>query len=176
MGSSAQPVDQAPEGRVILAATGHEPDRITARGVTAADPAVFAGLVDFATSCLEREAPEMVLTDMREGWGWAVAQACADSGLRFISIVNHGQRFKSPKLQRHYHWLINQGSQIGMPPEDWERCHGSRWKFMVRHADKLMTLWNGGAGTTADAVARAYNIDLPVVNVWKEWVAFVGGE
>lgn len=137
--------------------------------------AAYRGLVEFAVKCLERETPDLVLTDMRPGWGWAMAEACAESGIRFVAMVERGHKEPTPKANRHYRWLLGQGTQISMDPEDWERCHRSRQAFMVGHADKLMLLWDGAAGMTADTASRAYDIELPVVNVWQEWLAFSGG-
>lgn len=155
--------------------TGHRPDKIRVGRLDAYDSRVYWGLVGFAVHCLEREPPELVITDLRPGWGWAVAQACAESGLRYACIVDKGHREPTAKANRHYRFLLGEGTQIGMSPEDWARCHGSREKFMASHADKLLALWDGSAGGTADTVARAYDIDLPVTNVWTEWLTYSGG-
>lgn len=162
---------------MILAATGHRPDRILARGKNAYDEVVARALVDFALVCLERERPIAVLSGMAQGWDQAVAQACVECGIPFVAAVPfEGQDAKWPeKARRTYRWLLGQAAAVEVCSPGGYAPHKMhvRNQYMVDEAESVLALWNGNAdGGTASAVRYAEQQGKPVVNVWAEWTRF----
>lgn len=165
------------DGRVILAVTGHRPDKIRVGTKNAYDPAVQGGLVEFATGILEQEAPSLVVTGMAQGWDQAVAEACLNTGLPYLAAVPFKEQAgKWPeKAQKVYYRLLSGAREIryvSPPGFDVGKLH-SRNLWMVDNGDRLLALYNGSGGGTGVCVRYALDVAKPVRNVWDDWCAFV---
>ncbi|WP_188052008.1 hypothetical protein [Azospirillum sp. Sh1] len=48
----------------------------------------------------------------------------------------------------------------------------TRNEWMVDHSDRLLALWDGSQGGTANCVRYARGLGRPIDNLWSEWEKF----
>ena len=168
---------------MILACTGHRPQRIRIGERDAFNRSVMETLVEFARMELERLAPDMVISGMALGWDTAVATACAETGLPFVAAVPfQGQQRKWGKVdQRRYWWLLKQAIEVRQVSEGeyeaWKMQARNEWMVgqLTERDDILLALWDGTSnGGTFHCVQRAKDLGVEVVNVWDRWRSFTG--
>lgn len=167
---------------MILAVTGHRPERLVIGQRDAYQPDVSLALRQFALQELRKfqghgNGVELVITGMSIGWDQAVAEAAFDLKVPFAAYVpfsGQADVWNSESRDR-YDRLLDRASSIVACSEG---PYGS-WKFvrrnnmMVDHADHLLALYDGsGRGRTAQCVAYANQRLKPVTNVWDSWEAF----
>lgn len=141
---------------MILAASGHQPDKILAGGKNAYDPQVARALVDFALTRLERMRPDVVITALGLGWEQAIGQACAECGIPFVASVRSGKDAKwGDKSSRTYRWLLGQSVR---------RVDGGT-REAVDAADQVLALW----AKPTPPVLYAEQQGKPTTNVWADW-------
>lgn len=153
---------------MILAATGHRPDKLGGYGESAR-----SRLATFALSQVDRFGPGAVLVGMAQGWDQAVGWACVGLGIPFDAYVPFkGQELQWPVEARNdYDQLLACARRVVVV------CEGgyAPWKMqrrnvaMDRDADALLALWSGSPGGTANCIQAATK---PVLNVWDEWRAW----
>lgn len=158
---------------MIIAATGHRPDKLGGYG-----EAVFNRLVKGAVLYLEEERPSKVISGMAQGWDTAWAVAAWHLKIPFIAAVPFASQAAIwPELgQRRWSALLKEAAEVVIV------CKGefAAWKlhkrnyWMVDHCDKLCALWNGSPGGTASCVAYAQRKGKPIDNLWDEFVAVRG--
>lgn len=167
---------------MILSVTGHRPDKITIDGRNAYDPEVYVRLVAFATKMIEEEIRhlEEVILGMAQGWDQAIAEACIATGTLFVAAIPFiGQESKWPEAaQRRYHEILSRAILTKTI------CEGgyTAWKmqkrneYMVNNSTKLLALWDGSPGGTANCLKYARGVTdypVPIRNVWAEWQDFI---
>jgi predicted Rossmann fold nucleotide-binding protein DprA/Smf involved in DNA uptake len=155
---------------LILAGTGHRPDKLGGYGADAT-----ARLVRFAQGALLELRPAKIISGMALGWDQALAKACVLEGVPFDAYVPFlGQESVWPKAsQERYKYLLGKADLINYVCEPgyaaWKMQ--SRNGAMARAADVVLALWNGSDGGTANCVKFAKNtLNKPVLNVWDRWV------
>lgn len=162
---------------MILAVTGHRPDKIGGYA-----PGLHRRLVSFAGQVLERRREEhardhrdpiTVYTGMALGWDQTVAEACTQIDMPYVAVVPHiAQPSRWPhESQIHYDGLIGEAEQVIVLFEgSWQN-----WMLMARNAyivgacDEMLALWSGAPGGTASCVAMAGRARKRVTNCWEEW-------
>lgn len=155
---------------MILAATGHRPDKLGGYD----SPKVDAALHKLALSYLEAAAPEKVISGMAQGWDTAWAEAAIQLGIPLLAAVPFaGQALRWPTAaQSRYLKILDRAAEsIIVSPgtyETWKMQARNRW--MVNHCDTLVALWNGDVGGTGNCVEYAQQNRTPIVNLWKRWV------
>lgn len=163
---------------MIIAGTGHRPDKLRIGALDGYHPAVHARLVDLARAALLREAPERVISGMALGWDTALAEAALELGIPFDAYVPFaGQESRWPEpSRRHYHDLLARAHRVeivcpgGYSPEKMQR----RNERMVDDADFLLALWDGSAGGTRNCIAYAEEVGRPYRNLWPSWARHTG--
>jgi uncharacterized phage-like protein YoqJ len=160
-----------PDCELVMAATGHRPPRL---GVADAyHDTVFWRLVDLAKAAVMQYNPFSMYSGMALGWDQAVAEACIQLGVPVIAAIPfEGQETPWPEhSQERYRDLVEQcdtklmlavGGYSGRKMMD-------RNRYMVDRAVKVLALWDGGEGGTANTVGHARRNLVPVVNLWYSW-------
>lgn len=156
-------------GVMIIAATGHRPDKLGGYGIIVARKLRY-----LARQFLEERRPERVISGMAQGWDTAWALAADDLKIPFIAAVPcPGQeRPWPPESQRLYRELLSKAAEVIIISEHYSaRNMQRRNKWMVDHVDEVAALWDGSLGGTANCVAYASKINKPLVNLWPRWMA-----
>lgn len=157
---------------MIIAATGHRPDKLGGYGMMDA-----MRLTMFAAKHLvllrEDRGLSKVISGMAQGWDMAVASAAGLVGIPWIAAVPFkGQEKKWPAdVQEQYNILLGAATEVVIISEGdyavWKMIVRNQW--MVDHCDEVLALWNGTSGGTGSCIAYANKIEKPVMNVWDEW-------
>lgn len=154
---------------MILAATGHRPEKLGGYGES-----VAARLRRGATRYLKTQiGVEQVISGMALGWDTAWALAATDLGIPFIAAIPFaGQECRWPTESQERYWaLLKKSARVvivndgGYHPAKMQ----SRNCWMVEHSDKLVALWDGSSGGTANCVKWAETIGKPVENLWPHF-------
>lgn len=156
---------------MIIAATGHRPDKISSDGYGAE---TSRRLHRLATDSLKDLAPEKVISGMALGWDQAVAHAAIDLDIPVLAAIPHeGHESRWPfASQKRYHAILKHCDEVVLvtdgPYAAWKMQ--IRNQFMVDRANVLLALWNGGPGGTANCVNYARKHKVEVVNLWGRWL------
>lgn len=158
---------------MIIAGTGHRPDKIRMGALDGYQAPVHARLVGVARVALVRHAPDRVISGMALGWDTALAEAALDLGIPYDAYVPfEGQESRWPAgAQRRYHDLLRLARQVlVVSPGSYsvERMD-LRNERMVDDCDLLLALWNGTPGGTRNCIRYASSVRRQMVNVWPEW-------
>jgi uncharacterized phage-like protein YoqJ len=159
---------------MIFAATGHRPNKLGGYSGSA-----FTDLKDFAVRYLAENCPTRVISGMAQGWDQAWAVAAVALGIPFIAAVPFvGQESRWPDLaRRRYRELLKRAYQIHYPDPGgsyapWKMQARNMW--MVDNCDRVIALWNGTEGGTANCVRYAERAGKPVENLWVQWAKHGG--
>lgn len=163
---------------MIVAGTGHRPDKIIVGSHNGYHPDVERRLVQFALRCLTRLKPELVVSGMAQGWDQALASAAVWLKIPFDAYVPfEGQENLWPGAsQRQYRALIAKARRVVVCSEGgyepWKMQH--RNQAMVAACTTLLALHDGSDGGTANCLRYAkLQLDRtgkPVIhNVWSAW-------
>lgn len=154
---------------MIVAATGHRPDKLGGYSDTVA---FRLGLV--ASRWLEEQQHiEYVISGMALGWDQSVAHACIQLGIPFHAYVPFkGQEGRWPHSARmHYEFLLSMAAEVkiisGSGYQGWKMQ--VRNQAMVDKCNLVLALWNGTSGGTANCIAYAEMKKVPVINVWSRF-------
>lgn len=153
---------------MIIAATGHRPDKLGGYERDATEK-----LIAFAEQCVRRHAPDVVISGMALGWDKAVAFAALALKIPLVAALPfRGQEKVWPVVaQIEYHDILSRASKVvyvdphGYAP--WKMQRRNEW--MVDSADKILALWNGSAGGTANCIKYARKKEKPIDNAWDDW-------
>lgn len=156
---------------MILAATGHRPDKLGGYPVTEKE---FNILADVAAEAIEEINPDAVITGMALGWDMAVAEACCFLKLPYIAAVPFvGQESRWNSVdKRRYRSYLERARQVEVVCEGnyapWKMHHRNKW--MVDRADRMLALYDGQTGGgTSSCVEYAVVRERPITNVWERW-------
>lgn len=153
---------------VIVAATGHRPDKLGGY-----DAGTEKRLVETAVFALTELKPDLVWSGMALGWDLAIAQACVDLDIPFVAAVPfNGQEWKwPPSSQRKYRSLRAEAQRVVIVSEGGYEP----WKMQVRNrrmvdeCTHVAALWNGTRGGTYNCLEYASQVNRPFRNFWKEF-------
>lgn len=158
---------------MILAATGHRPDKLGGYGDD-----VFDALTWQATIILSEMKPKSTISGMALGWDQAFAQASANLGIPFLAAVPFvGQESKwPPASQAKYAALIAKAASVHVVSPGgyaaWKMQVRNCW--MVDNCDHVLALWDGSAGGTSNCVKYAEKVGRPITNIWTRWAGHDG--
>ena len=155
---------------MILTVTGHRPAKLGGYG-----QANWEMLINFAKRALVQLNPTRVITGMALGWDQAVAQACVELGVPFEAhIPCLGQDKRWPyESQRRYAAILSSADQVVSYADEYTpACLQLRNIGMVDAADKVLALWDGSPGGTANCVGYARKTGKPLTQAWKAYGAF----
>lgn len=150
---------------IVLAGTGHRPDKLGGYS-----NAAYERYFGIAVEALDVLKPETVISGMALGWDTALAEAAYALGIPFYAFVPfEGQeRLWPTDTQYMYRKLLQVAEKVIHCCEPgyatWKMQR--RNEMMVDHADKVIALWNGSDGGTANCIEYACRNDVPVINLW----------
>jgi len=157
---------------VILAATGHRPDKLGGYTVPAR-----ARLVRFAEQILPRYAPSSFVSGMALGWDTATALACLSLRIPLTCAIPFaGQELRWPEeSQRVYRWILDRASNVVIVSPGAYAPHKMdlRNRWMVDNCDRLLALCNGTNGGTANCLHYADAVRRDYSNPWHEWLRWI---
>lgn len=163
---------------MIIAGTGHRPDKIRIGTRDAYHPQVHSRLVDLARAVLQRKAPTRVISGMAQGWDTTLALAAAQLGIPFDAYVPfEGQESKWPEAaQRRYRDLLSRAARVVIV------CEGGydrdklqfRNERMVDDSELVLALWNGTPGGTRNCIDYAQTVGRRWENQWRHWLRHAG--
>lgn len=154
----------------VFAATGHRPDKLGGYDLGVRHRAV-ALAIDF----MRRESPDRVISGMALGWDWAWATAALRLGIPVTAAVPFDGHYQywNEITQRNYMVLLRKCTEViyvctpGYSAKKMQR----RNEWMVDRASRVVALWDGSDGGTANCVRYAWGIQKPVTNLWPEWLS-----
>lgn len=156
---------------MIIAATGHRPDKLGGY-----DPAIEARLQKLASEYLDEARPAVVISGMALGWDTAIALASLEARIPLIAAVPfRGQDGKwSPQGRERYADILVRATEVHVVSEGGYASHKMqlRNQWMVDHCNRLVALWNGTPGGTANCVNYAISVGKrdAIDNLWPQWV------
>jgi uncharacterized phage-like protein YoqJ len=157
---------------LIVAATGHRPDKLGGYTVAAR-----GRLVAFAESVIPRYAPSEFISGMALGWDTACALACLSLGIPLVAAVPfEGQESKWPEdSQRVYRWILSRAARVEIvcPGAYGSYKMQARNQWMVDRCDKILALWDGSNGGTANCINYADRTRKLYGNPYHEWLRWV---
>jgi len=153
---------------MILAATGHRPDRLGGYS-----PKVDQALYHMARGYIEaRPDVSGVISGMALGWDMVVARAAIQTNRVVIAAIPfRGQESKWPRQSQDLYREILAHARVV------EVCAPgyANWKFqkrnewMVDHSDHIVALWDGSPGGTANCIGYAQSRGRHYDNLWDRW-------
>lgn len=152
----------------VVCVTGHRPDKLGGYSEES-----FFKLVRFATYCLKRLEPKLVITGMALGWDQAIAVACRDLKLPYAAYVPFmGQEILwSPDARKRYTTLL-EGADVKYicPPGFAAWKMHERNKAMVDDSEAVLALYNGEeSGGTFACVRYARSKRRTIYQCWQRW-------
>lgn len=153
---------------MIIAGTGHRPDKLGGYGQEAADR-----LERLAYNWLHLHMPEKVISGGALGWDQALARASYHHGIPYVMALPF-KDFDSKwpvKSRDNLTDLINYADEIvyvcdeGYAP--WKMQERNKW--MVDNCNILLALWNVTDGGTHNCIKYANSIGRQIINLWDKY-------
>lgn len=155
---------------MIIAGTGHRPDKLDGYGREAHEKLVAiacAGLGDIVGDVTR------VISGGALGWDQALAEAALRLNLPLtLALPFSGFWSKWPKSSQDYlELLVSRADEVvyvcegGYAP--WKMQERNKW--MVDNCDTVLALWNGTDGGTHNCIKYANSIGRQIVNVWDKY-------
>jgi uncharacterized phage-like protein YoqJ len=159
---------------MILAGTGHRPQRLRIGPLDGFHPSVQKRLGMLAMSALDRYDPSLVISGMALGWDQALAEAAVWCGTPFDAYIPfRGQELRwNREAQDRYNDLLAEARRIVVVSEGGYRAEKMHQRNvrMVIDADAVLALWDGSDdGGTYDCVTYAERVGKRVINLWPSW-------
>jgi uncharacterized phage-like protein YoqJ len=163
-----------------LAVTGHRPNKLG--GYRVPNP-VSDAVGQLLLQYFERERPEEVITGMALGFDQWVAWVCVEMNIPFAAYIpcdSFTSRWSQMQVQEYQDLLPRARRVVFVSPGEGysPALMQVRSVRMVNDADKVLALWNGTAGGTANCIRYARSVPKPIdylplpVELWdhaREW-------
>lgn len=152
----------------IYAATGHRPDKLGGYGSLAE-----SRLRRLAKTFLLEDRPDRVIGGMALGWDMAWIEAAIGLGIPCTAAVPFlGQELQWPRQsQVRYQGILEQCDEVFIVSQGIYSPYKMqlRNEWMVDESTKLVSLWNGSSGGTANCVQYAEEVGRECVNLWERF-------
>jgi uncharacterized phage-like protein YoqJ len=152
---------------MVINGSGHRPNKLGGYEVDTNER-----LIALARQELIAWQPSRVISGMALGFDQALTQAAIDLSIPFDAAVPFpGQEQYWPfGAQRYYSDLLKKAATVNIISEAYSReAMQLRNVWMVDRSNRVLALWNGTPGGTADCLAYARSIGRPITNVWPKW-------
>jgi uncharacterized phage-like protein YoqJ len=156
-----------------ISVTGHRPNKLGGYSHVAQRKLFW-----FALQQIGKLNPDLVYTGMALGWDMAVAGACLNLGIPYVSCIpGRWQCSRWPDIrQQAWAYLLDNAQSVwdlGAPADQFRSAMQRRNEYMMQNGEIILALHNGSNGGTGNAVRYARSINKPVQNVWSEWEQFM---
>lgn len=152
---------------LVVAGTGHRPDKLG--GFSSQ---VEGRLEALASAALARFKPDVVISGMALGWDWALAEASLKAGIPLIAaipFVGQERRWQQESQRRYAEILAKAVVVIVSPGGYSHKAMQVRNEWMVDRCHRLLALWDGSSGGTANCINYAVTVNRPYHNLWVSW-------
>lgn len=150
------------EQPLFVGITGHRPDQL---GGYEANP-LQTNVIYNITHRLKELQPEYVLTGMALGVDQWTAEICMSKGIAFVAVIpfeGFDQKWP-PHARARYNSIIKQAVQVitvcSPGYEGWKMQTRNRW--IVDHCHRMIAVFNGTPGGTANCIAYAQQVGRPI--------------
>lgn len=155
---------------VILAGTGHRPQKFHAHGFPVRG--LFMLLADVATDHLTANRPDVVISGMALGWDQALAWAALRLKIptfAYVPCKDQDSRW-TVKQREFYRKLLAKcnGVKFISMMRYTPTCMEHRNRAMVNNATGILAVWDGSPGGTGNCVRYAGKAGRPVTNLWEK--------
>ena len=154
---------------MIIAGTGHRPDKLGPNGYT---DDTFSALIRLARDWLQEHQPDKVISGMALGWDQALAQAALDLRISLIAAVpfeGFGNRWPEAAQYRCVAMLGAASEVHIVHPYPGTIALHLRNEWIVDRADMMLALWDGSWGGTFNCLRYAEKKRVQVENLWSRW-------
>lgn len=152
--------------------TGHRPPKLGGYGIEARNRLHNFALQLIPVLEVTYGPVDHIITGMALGWDTAIASAARELEIPYSAAVPCMTQASQWPIESQDIWqrLIDDAIEV-VPMGD--TYHVSlmqiRNQWMVDNSDRLIALWDGSPGGTANCVRYAHSIKHPVNNAWKRW-------
>ena len=165
-----------------VAGTGHRPNKLQLH--TDQDLAVLSTFAfNWLEELAERYEPiDEVISGMAEGWDTALAIAALELDLPLVCAIpcEDQEKLWSEDAQAIYRGILSDATRVVLvssgPYADWKMRARNGWMVdqLKGPHDRLMTLWDGSLGGTANCVSYAMGKNRPglVDRRWRQWLRY----
>jgi uncharacterized phage-like protein YoqJ len=154
---------------MILAGTGHRPNKLGGYSTEA-----FGKLINIAKEYLSSNKPDLIISGMAIGWDQALAVAAIELDIPFDAYVPFiGQEAMWPKHVKEYYKqllskarvvnYISDGGYTGLKMQ-------LRNEAMVNDCDRILAMWDGSSGGTANCIKYAETKQRPIINLYNKYI------
>ena len=155
---------------MIASFTGHRPHKLPNKqtGYDLSNP-LYAWIRLRIIDNLAHVRPDQIISGMALGIDQLAAQIAIDLNIPFIAAIPFiGQENKWPAVsQKHYNELLKYASKVVVVSEGGYNARKMqiRNEWMVNESDKVIAVWDGSDGGTANCVRYAQNIGKEVLRI-----------
>lgn len=148
---------------LYVAVTGHRPDKLG--GWKIPNPMYDLTLMGLYNAFLQLK-PTYVITGMSLGVDQWAAELCVNMDIPFVAAVpfNGQDGVWIPAAKAKYQWLLSKAAvkyvicEGGF--EGWKMQERNKW--MVKSCHRMVAVWNGSSGGTANCLKYAAEVGKPV--------------
>lgn len=153
----------------VIAGTGHR----LGEKLGGYDDRIFKRLVGIAWDYLFTEQPDAVISGMALGWDQALATGAIDLGIpvtAYIPFIGQADAWPQRSIEKYWHLLEQCAAKktVSLGGYSAEKMQ-IRNQAMVHDCTKIVALWDGSDGGTANCVRYAKKAGRPVTNLWEAW-------
>lgn len=159
---------------MIIAGTGHRPDKLP----LGYHPSMMRVMKRTIRSMLPDDVTE-IISGMALGWDTALALVALEEGIPLVAaipFVGQESRWKEAD-QKVHRQIVRRANRVvivskgGYSPAKMQ----TRNMWMVDAADRVLALWEGSDGGTANCVRYAEGEGRPVTNCWSRFMGIHRG-
>lgn len=165
-----------PEGQLVIAGTGHRPQKLQSAW-SQYEALTLPRLTALAESALKQAKPVLVISGMALGWDTAIALASINLEIPLIAAVpclNHAAKW-SQSQQDQWQYIIDRAIAVHCPDVPYTPAAMQiRNEWMCDRANRLLALWDGSSGGTANCLKYAKKKGIEVKNLWTSWQKYKG--
>lgn len=152
---------------MLIAATGHRPDKLGGHGVN--DEQLEA----IARNYLEMMRPSGAITGMALGWDTRFALAALAVGIPLHAAVPfEGQERIWPwQSQQLFRSILSRCASVTVISEGGfsKKAMQDRNQWMVDRAARICAMWDGSPGGTGNCIRYAEKQKKPIDNLWQSF-------
>lgn len=160
---------------MIICGTGHRPDKLG--GYTREVRDRLALLAHDRLVCYSLTHPDDPVTEAVSGgalgWDQGLAEGAWRAGIPLtMALPFPGFEDRWPDHSKAYLYrLMDLANKVEYVCDagyaGWKMQKRNEW--MVDHADRVLALWNGTSGGTANCIGYANKVGKPIDNLWDAW-------